>query len=236
MADDPELLDLMMASGCLGNVVGFESLDRRALRSMRKSPNLVRFDQYRRQLATLRSRGMQLWASFTLGHDFDTEQSVADTLEFALDNKFCFAAFNILMPYPGTPLYQDSPRRDGCCTTAGGGCIRTTASTTRASRRADDSRTTDRRLPAGALHLQQPAVDRAPRLRLPHQHELTAPARPVPAVQPAVPREVFKKHGMRSATREDAMSRFFHVYQFAGRPSPCRRATGAGGRRTTAAT
>jgi len=66
MADDPELLDLMMASGCLGNVVGFESLDRRALRSMRKSPNLVRFDQYRRQLATLRSRGMQLWASFTL--------------------------------------------------------------------------------------------------------------------------------------------------------------------------
>ena len=107
MADDPELLDLMMASGCLGNVVGFESLDRRALRSMRKSPNLVRFDQYRRQLATLRSRGMQLWASFTLGHDFDTEQSVADTLDFALDNKFCFAAFNILMPYPGTPLYQD---------------------------------------------------------------------------------------------------------------------------------
>ena len=107
MADDPELLDLMMASGCLGNVVGFESLDRRALRSMRKSPNLVRFDQYRRQLATLRSRGMQLWASFTLGHDFDTEQSVADTLDFALDNKFCFAAFNILMPYPGTPLYRD---------------------------------------------------------------------------------------------------------------------------------
>ena len=32
---------------------------------------------------------------------------MADTLDFALDNKFCFAAFNILMPYPGTPLYRD---------------------------------------------------------------------------------------------------------------------------------
>jgi radical SAM superfamily enzyme YgiQ (UPF0313 family) len=110
MADDPELLDLMMESGCLGNVVGFESLDRRALRSMRKSPNLARFDHFRRQLAALRSHGMQLWASFTLGSDFETEESVAETLQFALDNKFAFAAFNILMPYPGTPLYQDLER------------------------------------------------------------------------------------------------------------------------------
>lgn len=106
MADDPELLDLMMASGCLGHVVGFESLDARSLRSMLKAPNLAHFDHYRRPLAALRAAGMQLWASFTLGHDYDTEQSVADTLAFALDNKFCFAAFNILMPYPGTPLYD----------------------------------------------------------------------------------------------------------------------------------
>lgn len=107
MAHDPELLDLMMESGCLGNVVGFESLDRRALRSLRKSPNLARFDEFRGQLAALRGHGMQLWASFALGSDFETEQSVADTLDFALANKFAFAAFNILMPYPGTPLYRD---------------------------------------------------------------------------------------------------------------------------------
>jgi hypothetical protein len=33
-------------------------------------------------------------------------ESIQKTLDFAIENKFCFAAFNILMPYPGTPLYD----------------------------------------------------------------------------------------------------------------------------------
>ena len=49
---------------------------------------------------------MQTWATFTLGHDFDTTESIWRTHEFAMENKFCFAAYNILMPYPGTPLYD----------------------------------------------------------------------------------------------------------------------------------
>ena len=47
-----------------------------------------------------------MWAAFTLGYDHDTPESIARTVEFAIENKFCFAAFNILMPYPGTPLYE----------------------------------------------------------------------------------------------------------------------------------
>ena len=27
-------------------------------------------------------------------------------MEFAIENKFCFAAFNILMPFPGTSFYE----------------------------------------------------------------------------------------------------------------------------------
>lgn len=106
MADDGELVDLAMESGCLGNVVGLESLDPRGLRSMQKAPNLIHFERYGRQLEVLRRRGMQLWASFALGHDFDTERSIAETLDFALEQRFCFAAFNILVPYPATPLYR----------------------------------------------------------------------------------------------------------------------------------
>jgi radical SAM superfamily enzyme YgiQ (UPF0313 family) len=54
----------------------------------------------------MRDYGLQLWAAFTLGYDHDTRESIERTLEFALENKFCFAAFNILMPYPNTPLYR----------------------------------------------------------------------------------------------------------------------------------
>jgi radical SAM superfamily enzyme YgiQ (UPF0313 family) len=106
MTRDRELMDLMLESGCLGHVVGFESITPESLRWMRKAPNLPVSRDYRNELATLRSYGLQVWAAFTLGHDHDTLESVRRTLDFALKNKFCFAAFNILVPYPNTPLYR----------------------------------------------------------------------------------------------------------------------------------
>ena len=109
MTDDPELMDLLEASGCLGNVIGFESLDPRNLKSMKKAPNLTRrggWDRYRAQCEILRRHHLQTWAAFTLGHDWDTPASIRETLEFATANRFAFAAFNILVPYPNTPLYR----------------------------------------------------------------------------------------------------------------------------------
>jgi radical SAM superfamily enzyme YgiQ (UPF0313 family) len=116
MTNDPELMDLVEASGCLGTVTGFESLDPRNLKAMKKAPNLVGkkvgWDRYQAQCEILRRHHLQTWAAFTLGHDFDTLQSIRETHQFAMHNKFAFAAYNILMPYPGTPLY-DRLEREG---------------------------------------------------------------------------------------------------------------------------
>lgn len=109
MTDDLELMELLARSGCLGNVVGFESIDPRSIALMRKAPNQgaeAAWDQYQRQVEVLRDFHMQTWAAFTLGHDYDTLESIRGTHEFAMRNRFCFAAYNILMPYPGTPLYK----------------------------------------------------------------------------------------------------------------------------------
>jgi len=107
MTEDPELMRLMAKSGCLGHVIGFESLDPENLRQALKRPNLRTTDrEYGPQLRILRDFGLQVWAAFTLGYDGDTADSIQRTLEFALGNKFCFAAFNILMPYPSTPFYE----------------------------------------------------------------------------------------------------------------------------------
>ena len=106
MAEDPKLMDAMLESGCLGHVVGFESVDPRNLKRMRKASNLPRWERYARQLKVMREYGLQTWASFVLGYDFETPASVKDTADFALDNKFTFAAFNILMPYPDTPMFK----------------------------------------------------------------------------------------------------------------------------------
>jgi radical SAM superfamily enzyme YgiQ (UPF0313 family) len=107
MTQDRELMDLMLKSGCVGLVVGFESIDAKSLRAMKKAPNFVGgFQGYKPQLDIIRDYGLQLWAAFTLGHDHDTSDSIERTLDFALKHKFCFAAFNILVPYPNTPLYR----------------------------------------------------------------------------------------------------------------------------------
>lgn len=100
------LMDLMQKSGCWGNVVGFESINPQSLRDARKSPNIRGFSHYRDEIAALRDFGLQTWAAFTLGYDHDTPDSIEQTVEFALKNRFAFAAYNILMPYPSTPLYQ----------------------------------------------------------------------------------------------------------------------------------
>jgi radical SAM superfamily enzyme YgiQ (UPF0313 family) len=107
MTEDLELMDLMARSGCLGHVVGFESISPASLQSMKKAPNLNGpFQNYQPQLEILRDYSLQSWAAFTIGHDHDTLASIEQTVAFAIENKFAFAAFNVLIPYPTTPLYR----------------------------------------------------------------------------------------------------------------------------------
>lgn len=104
---DRELMDLMVASGCLGNVIGFETLDPRNLEAMNKKSNLQGgFERYEAQIEILRDYGLQTWAAFLIGYDYDTPESIDDLFRWALDHKFTFAAFNVLMPYPGTAVYE----------------------------------------------------------------------------------------------------------------------------------
>jgi radical SAM superfamily enzyme YgiQ (UPF0313 family) len=103
---DPELMELMVESGCLGNVIGFESLDPDNLRQMHKGTNLAGFDRYASTVQTLREHHLQTWAAFLLGYDHDTPDSMAAQCEWAIEQHFTFAAWNVLMPYVGTPLYE----------------------------------------------------------------------------------------------------------------------------------
>ncbi len=107
LTSDSELMELMMKSGCMGNVIGFESLNPENLSGSRKRTNIRGAEsRYSEEIKVLRDYGHQTWAAFTLGYDGDTDDSIRQTLDFALENKFTFAAFNILMPYPGTDFYS----------------------------------------------------------------------------------------------------------------------------------
>jgi radical SAM superfamily enzyme YgiQ (UPF0313 family) len=112
MVNDKQLLKLMADSGCVGNLVGFESININTLRWFHKSPNLRNFNSYREEMEILRDYGFLTWASFMIGNDFDTIETIEKTVEFAIKNKFTFAFFHILMPYPGTAIYQQFKDED----------------------------------------------------------------------------------------------------------------------------
>jgi radical SAM superfamily enzyme YgiQ (UPF0313 family) len=99
-------MELMKRSGCAGLVVGFESVSPENLRQMDKNCNL-NLQDYAPVIAKIRAIGFQLWAAFLIGCDWDDHASIRKTVQWAIDQKFCFAAFNILSPYPSTPLYEE---------------------------------------------------------------------------------------------------------------------------------
>lgn len=78
MLNDDELMKLMVKSGCLGLVIGFESISPECISQMNKYTNKHGSgDMYKEEIKKLRKWGLQT-----------------------------FAAFNILMPYPNTQLYE----------------------------------------------------------------------------------------------------------------------------------
>ena len=104
-AHDEEFLELLSRSGCKGVLIGFESLDRETLRSMKKNFNAMRggFDV---ALGNLRRHGIRVYGTFVFGYQNDTPETFDSTVEFAIDQRLYIAAFNHLTPFPGTALYR----------------------------------------------------------------------------------------------------------------------------------
>ncbi|MFA9391507.1 MAG: radical SAM protein [Prolixibacteraceae bacterium] len=112
MVNDREMLKLMADSGCVGNLIGFESININTLKWFNKSPNIRDFNSYKEALEIFRDYGFLTWASFMIGNDFDTIDTIDKTVEFAIKNKFTLAFFHILMPYPGTQIYEQFKTED----------------------------------------------------------------------------------------------------------------------------
>ena len=112
MARDPELLKKMKKSGCELILIGFESLETESLRQMNKSWNMA-IGERNELVKRIHDAGIGIYATFVFGYDGDTPETFERTLEFAEKHKFYTAAFNHLLPFPGTPLYsrlQDEKR------------------------------------------------------------------------------------------------------------------------------
>lgn len=106
MAKDPELLKAMKDSGCEIILIGFESLDEGNLKQMNKPVNLI-MKERDELVKRIHAAGIGIYATFVFGYDNDTEETIEKALRFSEKHKFYTAAFNHLLPFPGTSLYEN---------------------------------------------------------------------------------------------------------------------------------
>jgi len=105
-AADPEFLDEMYESGCRAVIIGLESLKHENLRSMKKSW-MPTSEKVEKLLDEFRRRGIMVYATFVFGYRHDTPTVIKETVDFAISQKFFMANFNMLYPFPGTPVYNE---------------------------------------------------------------------------------------------------------------------------------
>jgi radical SAM superfamily enzyme YgiQ (UPF0313 family) len=104
LASDDELLKLAADSGCIGLIIGFESLSQANLTAVGKKTNVV--DEYEDVIRKIHAHGIAIHGCFILGLDEDAVDVFERTLHFAQKMRLESAQFASPVPYPGTALSE----------------------------------------------------------------------------------------------------------------------------------
>jgi len=103
-AQDDEFLELASRSGCKQLFVGLESISQASVNEVHKGFNHVA--EYAQAIQRIHSFGIAVQAGIVFGFDNDPQTIFCETLDFLEAAGVQNATFNILTPFPGTPLHQ----------------------------------------------------------------------------------------------------------------------------------
>lgn len=110
IAKDPELLDLMKASGCIGVFLGIESFGVESLIDANKRQNKIA--NYKKAVKEIRKRGIAVMAGFIAGFDHDDEQTIINMADQLMDIGIDVPFLSIMTPFRGTPIYTKLDHED----------------------------------------------------------------------------------------------------------------------------
>lgn len=102
---DLEMLRLMKKAGCGKIAFGFESGSDRMLKLMNKKETIQNAIE---SVRLCKRAGMAVEGAFILGYPGEDEESISQTINFALKLDCETVAWFIAIPYPGTELYYEA--------------------------------------------------------------------------------------------------------------------------------
>ncbi|MDD5730199.1 MAG: radical SAM protein, partial [Candidatus Omnitrophica bacterium] len=104
VAEDDELLGLMAKAGCTVACIGFESVNLKTLEAYHKKQDI---NDIIRAISSFRKKKIKIHGMFVLGGDNDNENTIWDTLRFAIKQKIDTIQMMILTPFPGTKVHEE---------------------------------------------------------------------------------------------------------------------------------
>lgn len=102
--DDDELLKVASEAGCYTWIIGFESINQKSLGSINKIKNKV--EDFSKIIKKVQDYGMAVEGSFIFGFDYDTIDVFDETDDFIRKNNLKMSYLDVLIPFPGTPLFE----------------------------------------------------------------------------------------------------------------------------------
>lgn len=103
IGNDPEVMDLMKKAGCRILFLGLETLNNNNLNSLNK---FYPANDYLELVYKIRKKDFYIVGYFIFGLDYDTKETFYHTLSFIKSSRIHLPLFNILIPAPGTKLYE----------------------------------------------------------------------------------------------------------------------------------
>ncbi|MDY6786688.1 MAG: radical SAM protein [candidate division WOR-3 bacterium] len=109
IADNSRFLSEIKESGCIGLLIGFESVSRESVNSAGKYFNNT--EQYIEAVKKIHDNGMGVLGTFTLGLEYDDKSIFKKTYELVNKAKIDLAKYGILTPLPGSRIFNQYDRQ-----------------------------------------------------------------------------------------------------------------------------
>ena len=106
LADDAELMELMVEANFIAVFIGIESPNEESLRETKKFQNVRAGGTLLEKVHRIQDAGMEVWCGMIIGFDNDDASDLRRQIEFIQESRIAFSMSGMLSAIPKTPLYD----------------------------------------------------------------------------------------------------------------------------------